>query len=63
MEDFLLFTARNPIKPEIEIYLFEKANEASLDLKNKHIKGVEVLQMGKYLCSIKITIGAKTITL
>ena len=35
------------IKPEIEIYPFEKANEAIWDLKNKPVKGAKVLSVLK----------------
>jgi len=46
VEEFLLLAARIPIKPEIEIYPFEQANNALLDLKNKHVKGAKVLKVG-----------------
>jgi len=31
------------MKPEIEIYPFEKANQAILDIKQRRIKGAKVL--------------------
>ncbi|EKB50945.1 zinc-dependent alcohol dehydrogenase family protein [Cecembia lonarensis] len=43
VEEFLDLAAKVPIKPEVEIYPFEKANEALLDLKMRHIKGAKVL--------------------
>ena len=41
--EFLQLAADIPIKPKIETYPFEKANEALLDLKHKHVKGAKVL--------------------
>lgn len=43
VEEFLLLAAKIPIKPEIETYSFELANQALLDLKHKHVKGAKVL--------------------
>lgn len=43
VEEFLLLAAKIPIKPKVELYPFEKANEALLDLKKKHVKGAKVL--------------------
>jgi propanol-preferring alcohol dehydrogenase len=43
--DFLTLAASIPIRPEVELYPFEKANEALLDLKQKHVKGAKVLTM------------------
>ncbi|HEX6224238.1 MAG TPA: zinc-dependent alcohol dehydrogenase family protein [Chryseolinea sp.] len=48
VEEFLQLAARIPIKPEIETYPLERANEALLDLKHKHVKGAKVLLIGKY---------------
>ena len=45
VEDFLKIASQIPIKPEVEIYPFEKANEALLDLKLKHVRGAKVLVM------------------
>lgn len=47
VEEFLSLAAAIPIKPEIETYMFEEANKALLDLKNKHIKGAKVLDFNK----------------
>lgn len=41
--DFLVLAASIPIKPEVELYDFEEANKALLDLKHKHVKGAKVL--------------------
>ncbi|AYB33469.1 zinc-dependent alcohol dehydrogenase family protein [Chryseolinea soli] len=43
VEEFLAIAASIPIRPEIEIYPFEKANEALTDLKHKHVRGAKVL--------------------
>jgi len=43
VEEFLLLAAKIPIKPEVELYPFAKANKALLDLKRKHVKGAKVL--------------------
>lgn len=43
--DFLALAAAIPIRPAIEIYPFEKANEALFDLKNRPVKGAKVLKM------------------
>ncbi len=43
VSEFLELAAKIPIKPEIEIYPFENANEALMDLKHKHIRGAKVL--------------------
>ncbi len=45
VEEFLKLAAAIPIKPEVQIYLFEEANQALLDLKHKHVKGAKVLVM------------------
>lgn len=47
VQEFLQLAARIPIKPEIEMYPFEQANKALLELKNKRIKGAKVLQISK----------------
>ncbi|MFY9150598.1 MAG: zinc-dependent alcohol dehydrogenase family protein [Prolixibacteraceae bacterium] len=41
--EFIRLAAEMPFKPEVEIYPFEKANEAILDIKNRKIKGAKVL--------------------
>lgn len=43
VEEFLNLAAGIPILPEVETYAFEKANEALIDLKSKHVKGAKVL--------------------
>ena len=43
VDEFLTLASNIPIKPEVEIYPFEKANEALIDLKHKHIRGAKVL--------------------
>lgn len=43
VEEFLQLAAKIGIKPEVQLYPFEKANEALLDLKLKHVKGAKVL--------------------
>jgi len=43
VEEFLQLAADIPIKPELEIYPFDQANDALLDLKQKHVRGAKVL--------------------
>ncbi|MCK5210837.1 MAG: zinc-dependent alcohol dehydrogenase family protein [Cyclobacteriaceae bacterium] len=43
VEEFLQLAADIPIKPEVEIYSFDQANDALLDLKQKHVRGAKVL--------------------
>jgi propanol-preferring alcohol dehydrogenase len=45
VDEFLTLAASIPIKPDVEIYPFEDANRALLDLKHKHVKGAKVLIM------------------
>jgi alcohol dehydrogenase, propanol-preferring len=45
VEDFLLLAARIPIRPDYEVYAFENANKALVDMKRKSIKGAKVLLM------------------
>ncbi len=40
---FLKIASEMPLLPEIQIYPFEEANKALLDLKNKHVKGAKVI--------------------
>lgn len=47
IEEFLLLASRIPIKPEIEIYSFEQANKALVELKNQHVKGAKILEVSK----------------
>lgn len=43
--EFLELAEKISLKPEIQIYPFEKANEALLDIKEKKIKGAKVLKI------------------
>lgn len=43
VREFLELAAAVPIKPKVELYPFDKANEALVDLKNKHVLGAKVL--------------------
>lgn len=45
VEEFLKLAAAIPIKPEIQTYPFDQANQALIDLKHKHVKGAKVLVM------------------
>jgi propanol-preferring alcohol dehydrogenase len=45
VERFLELAASIPIISEVEIYPFDKANEAIHDIKHKHVKGAKVLVM------------------
>jgi propanol-preferring alcohol dehydrogenase len=47
VEKFLHLAAQIPIKPEVELYSFVRANYALLDLKQKHVRGAKVLVMPK----------------
>lgn len=42
---FLKIASEMALKPEIEIYSFEEANKALLDIKNRRIKGAKVLKI------------------
>ena len=46
VEEFLALAAAIPIRPEVQIYPFESANQAITDLKNKHVAGAKVLRIG-----------------
>jgi len=43
VREFIRIAAEMPFKPEVETYLFEKANQAILDIKQRKIKGAKVL--------------------
>jgi propanol-preferring alcohol dehydrogenase len=43
VSDFLELASVQSIKPEVELYPFNEANQALIDLKQKHIKGAKVL--------------------
>ncbi|MGB9807554.1 MAG: zinc-dependent alcohol dehydrogenase family protein [Thermosulfidibacteraceae bacterium] len=45
IEEFLEIAGEIPIKPEYQIYPFETANKALLDIKNRRIKGAKVLKV------------------
>ncbi|RCK76190.1 MAG: alcohol dehydrogenase [Anaerolineae bacterium] len=45
VEDCLQLIARENIHPEVQIYPFDLANQAILDLKNRKIKGAKVLKV------------------
>lgn len=45
IKDFLEIAEKANIKPEIEIYSFDKANEALIDIKEKKIRGAKVLKI------------------
>lgn len=43
VSEFLLIAAEIPIKPEVQIYALEEANQALLELKNRQVRGAKVL--------------------
>ncbi len=43
VKEFIRIAAEIPFKPEVEIYPFERANEAIMDIKQRKIKGAKVL--------------------
>jgi propanol-preferring alcohol dehydrogenase len=45
VEECLQLIAREDIRPEVQIYPFDQANQAILDLKNRKIKGAKVLEV------------------
>lgn len=47
VEEFLALAAAIPLRPVIERYPFEQANQALMDLKYKHVKGGKVLVFKK----------------
>ena len=47
VQEFLELAAKIPISPEVELYSFDQANKALLDLKHKHIRGAKVLVLPK----------------
>ncbi|MGI9544375.1 MAG: zinc-dependent alcohol dehydrogenase family protein [Cyclobacteriaceae bacterium] len=46
VRDFLQLAADIPVKPHIQEYSLEQANQALLDLKYKHVWGAKVLRIG-----------------
>lgn len=47
VREFIRIAAEMPFKPDVEVYPFDKANEAIMDIKNRKIKGAKVLQVKK----------------
>ena len=45
VKEFIRIAAEIPFKPDVELYPFEKANEALLDMKNQKIRGAKVLEI------------------
>jgi propanol-preferring alcohol dehydrogenase len=45
VKEFIRLAAEMPFKPEVEIYPFENANQAILDIKQRRIKGAKVLML------------------
>lgn len=43
VKEFIRLAAEMPFKPEVEIYPFEQANRAIMDIKQRKIKGAKVL--------------------
>ena len=46
VEEFLALAAKIPIRPEVQEYPLENANQALLELKERRIRGAKVLKMG-----------------
>jgi alcohol dehydrogenase, propanol-preferring len=45
VEEFLVLAAEIPIKPEIQEFRLEEANQAIMELKERKIRGAKVLKM------------------
>ena len=45
VKEFIRIAAEMPFMPEVEIYPFEKANQAIIDIKNRKIRGAKVLKI------------------
>lgn len=45
VKEFIRIAAEMPFKPEVEIYSFENANQAIMDIKNRKIRGAKVLKI------------------
>jgi alcohol dehydrogenase, propanol-preferring len=43
VSEFLLIAAEIPLKPEVQTYPLEEANQALLELKQRHVRGAKVL--------------------
>jgi len=46
LEEFLPLAAEIALKPEVQVYPLDAANEALLDLQSGHIRGAKVLRIG-----------------
>jgi len=46
LQEFLPLAAKIPLKPEVEVYPLEAANEALQDLRSGHVRGAKVLSIG-----------------
>jgi len=47
VEEFLKLAAEIPIRPEVQEYRLENANQALLELKERKIRGAKVLRIGR----------------
>ena len=47
VREFIRIAAEMPFKPEVEIYSFDRANEAIMEIKQRKIRGAKVLAIGK----------------
>jgi len=47
VEEFLKLAAKIPIRPEVQEYRLEDANQALLELKERKIRGAKVLRIGR----------------
>ncbi|HOE16418.1 MAG TPA: zinc-dependent alcohol dehydrogenase family protein [Syntrophorhabdaceae bacterium] len=45
VQEFLELAAKIPIKPEVQVYRLEEANQALVDLKERRIRGAKVLKI------------------
>jgi len=45
VSEFLELAAEIPLKPEVQEYPLEQANQALLDLKQRRIRGAKVLRV------------------
>jgi propanol-preferring alcohol dehydrogenase len=43
VQEFIRIASDMPFRPETEIYSFEQANEAIMDIKQRKIRGAKVL--------------------
>jgi alcohol dehydrogenase, propanol-preferring len=43
--EFLALAAQIPIRPEVEVFPLEAANQALFDLKNRRVRGAKVLKI------------------